>query len=148
VRFTVRHLAYSERRLDGHNDRVAHVLGAGSRASAFRGDGHPSTSSSRRQQISKACKARAFEGSDPSATARLTSARRSSAERFGDRSRELSESHLCTCTRLLHDAPSARRIVSGTMVAVVAVDAERTSAGGALLVEEAGTAHLVCVCDG
>ena len=34
------------------------------------------------------------------------------------------------------------------MVAVVAVDAERTSAGGALLVEEAGTAHLVCVCDG
>jgi hypothetical protein len=30
----------------------------------------------------------------------------------------------------------------------VALDAERTSAGRARLVEEAGTAHLVCVCDG
>ena len=45
-----------------------------SRAPAFRVDGHLSTNSGGRQQNSKACKARAFEGSNPSATANLTHA--------------------------------------------------------------------------
>jgi hypothetical protein len=43
-----------------------------SRAPAFRVDGHLSTNSGGGQQISKACEARAFEGSNPSATATLT----------------------------------------------------------------------------